>query len=90
MERRDYKEIMDRFYAGVADFMSEMPEVMGELTHEERYFTKLDMPDDERRAIVFDWYLFDYKSEALSKNLLRYYIEKAVMDEDLKDIYGRF
>lgn len=90
MDGYDYKEIMRQFYAHLADFISNMPEVLEEIANEERFFKNLNMSEVERRNLVFDWYIFDYKSEALSKNLLQYFLEKADLGEDLKAIYNRF
>ncbi len=90
MEAYDYKEIMRQFYARLADFISKIPEVLEEIAYEERFFKNLGMTESERRNLVFDWYIFDYKSEVLSKNLLQYFLEKADLNENLKAIYKRF
>ncbi|PIP20813.1 MAG: hypothetical protein COX40_02715 [Candidatus Omnitrophica bacterium CG23_combo_of_CG06-09_8_20_14_all_40_11] len=90
MDLYDYKEIMRQFYTYVADFISKMPQVLKDLAYEERFFANLNMSETERRNLVFDWYIFDYKSEALSKNLLQYFLEKAELSEDLKAIYEKF
>lgn len=90
MDVCDYKEIMRQFYTHLADFISKMPEVLKEMAYEERFFRNLNMSEAERRNLVFDWYIFDYKSEVLSKNLLQYFLEKAKLNEDLKAIYERF
>jgi len=90
MDVCDYKQIMRQFYATLADFISKMPEVLEEMAYQEHFFTNLNMSENERHNLVFDWYIFDYKSEALSKNLLQYFLEKAELNEDLKSIYKRF
>jgi len=90
MDVCDYKEIMRQFYACLADFISNKPEIIEEMADEERFFANLNMSEAERRNLVFDWYIFDYKSEVLSKNLLQYFLEKAELNEDLKAIYKRF
>ncbi len=90
MDIYDYKEIMRQFYTRLADFLSNMPEVLEEMKSQEDYFRGLNISEVERHNLVFDWYIFDYKSEVLSKNLLQYFLEKADLTEDLRAIYERF
>lgn len=87
---KNYKEVMRQFYIKIADFISDKPEILGEMENEERFFKGLGINETERRNLVFDWYIFDYKSEALSKTLLQYFLEKVSLDEDLRAIYRRF
>ena len=90
MDAYDYKEIMRQFYAHMADFISKKPEVLEEMAYEERFFKNLNMSEGERRSLVFDWYIFDYKSEALSKILLQCFLDKADIDKETKAIYADF
>lgn len=90
MNGYDYKEIMRQFYVHMADFISKMPEVLEEMACEERFFKSLNMSEAERRNLVFDWYIFDYKSEVLSKNLLQYFLDKTDIDKETKATYAGF
>jgi tetratricopeptide (TPR) repeat protein len=90
MDMSDYKEVMRQFYCSIADFISDKPEIFEELTREEQFFKGLGINETERRNLVFDWYIFDYKSEVLSRTLLRYFLEKTALDKDLKAVYEKF
>lgn len=90
MNINDYKEVMREFYASIADFISNKPEIIAELKYQESFLKDFNSSEKERRKLIFDWYVFDYKSEVLSKNLLQYFLETVDIQEDLKDIYKRF
>lgn len=90
MDTYNYKEIMRQFYASIVDFISQRPEILKEMAEEEYFFSNLNISEAERQSLFFDWYIFDYKSEVLSKNLLQYFLEKAELNADLKTIYKKF
>jgi len=90
MNEYNYKKIMRQFYTYVAELVSTMPRVLEEMKSQEDYLIGFDISEVERHNLVFDWYIFDYKSKVLSKTLLEYLLEKVKLDEDLKSIYSRF
>ena len=90
MDTYDYKEVMQDFYTSMSRYVSEKPEIIAELEAQEAYFSGLGMEEHEKKMIVFDWYIFDYKSEALSKNLLQYFLDNAGLDKETRNIYTAF
>ncbi|MFC1577005.1 tetratricopeptide repeat protein [Candidatus Omnitrophota bacterium] len=90
MAEPEYRQIMTLFYSQVAGFMSQRREIFEELIYEEAFLKDLDMSDEDRRNIILDWYIFDHKSEILKKNFLEYFLEKADIDKEAKDLYSGF
>ncbi|MFH0732293.1 MAG: hypothetical protein V2A72_05170 [Candidatus Omnitrophota bacterium] len=90
MKQDNYRETMNGFYSKIADFISGHPEIIEELTEQEAYLKDLCMEDEKRRMLVLDYYIFDYKSPILPKNLLLYFLSKADLDNETRAVYERF
>lgn len=90
MDEFNYKKIMRKFYAQISDFIRSREDVEAELYEKSRLFSTLEMDEEEKNKISFDWFIFDCKSEVLSKNLLSYFLNTDILDEKTKTIYRSF
>jgi len=86
----DYREIMRSFYSRIAKFIQKRPEIIEELSYEENYLKYANINEEDRRNLIFDWYLFDYKSKVLKKNLLQHFLEKEMLEDEVKTLYSGF
>lgn len=90
MQEPEYRHKMNLFYARVAEFMSNMPQIFDELIYEESFIKDLAISDEDRRNMILDWYIFDHKSKLLKKNFLEHFLEKADLDKETKALYAGF
>lgn len=90
MDEFNYQEIMNKFYAQISDFIMNREDIVAELDEKSRLFSTLKMDEGEKKRIFFDWFIFDCKSKVLSKNLLRYFLDKDLLDAKTKGIYRGF
>lgn len=90
MQEDDYRDLMDLFYFRMAGFLRERPETYDELEALDKYVKELNVEDETRRMLIFDYYIFDYKSEILSKNPLVSFLSKADLDNETRSLYEGF
>ncbi|MDP8290253.1 MAG: hypothetical protein P9M02_04745 [Candidatus Susulua stagnicola] len=90
MDEFNYQDIMAEFYSRISEFVRNHKDVAAELDEKSRIFETLNMDEGEKKRILFDWFIFDCKSDALSKNLLRYFLDNEPLDEKIKAIYRGF
>jgi tetratricopeptide (TPR) repeat protein len=90
MAEYGYQEVMRDFYVQISDFISDNPNILKELNEKEVLFSFFEMEEAVRKKLFFDWFIFDYTSEALGKNLLKYFLATAVLEGEKKEIYNSF
>ena len=90
MDEFNYQDIMAKFYSRVSEFVAGREDVVTELDEKSRIFETLDMEEGQKKRILFDWFIFDCKSDVLSKNLLQYFLDNEPLDEKVKAIYRGF
>ena len=90
MDEFNYQDIMAEFYSRISEFVRNHKDIVTELDEKSRIFETLNMDEGEKKRILFDWFIFDCKSDVLSKNLLRYFLENEPLDEKIKTIYRGF
>lgn len=86
----NYKDKMDEFYSRISDFVSRHETILSELTEKERIFATLRIDESDKKKIFFDWFIFDCKSSAFSKNLLRHFLETEPLEAKTKELYQGF
>lgn len=87
---RDYQHEMDLFYSRIGKFIKERPELISELEEKLGFFAPLQMPDEDKRMLVLDWFVFDSKSRALRGNPLEVFLQERELDEETKQLYRNF
>ena len=90
MDEFNYKEAMDEFYARISDFVSRHKDTLAELMERERIFATLRMDDTAKKKMLFDWFIFDCKSDIFSKSLLQHFIETESLEAQTKELYKGF
>jgi len=90
MDEFIYQDIMDKFYSRISGFVMNREDIVTELDEKSRIFETFKIDEGQKKRILFDWFIFDCKSDVLSKNLLRYFLNNEPLNEKVKAIYKGF
>jgi tetratricopeptide (TPR) repeat protein len=86
----DYREIMDVFFSRVTGLVFNKQGIIQELEQKEKLFACLGISAEDRRKIIFDWFLFDADSQTLGENPLDFFLKKIESSAKDKAIYRGF
>jgi len=90
MDNYEYKQVMREFYSGISNFIMKNPKLIGELEEKDIFFSFFNIEEDTKKKMLFDWFIFDYTSEVLSKNVLQGYLETVSLGKGKDSLYNQF
>ena len=84
-------EVGNVWLSKLAKFVMENSRLLKELVKFDEEFPLLDMTEEDRKILILDWFIYDYKLKGFDKTPLEYFIESNKgMPEEERKIYAGF